>query len=205
MEGFSFTKIAKFKIILSALAFISLVFLGCDNQQSSDYERITLNYLRYFYDYDWEKLSALVHPESIQEFRDLLITTNKSLDSLELNKKGNTDTDTLLNYLRNTNINNVDPNMFLGHFMELALPSKLMKLSGTKLTPQITCLGYVNDGSDTIHVVYKTKVLRNDVSVSGVDILSLKKYNDEWRVLLPYEIINQMKLRLKTQRQRFPF
>jgi hypothetical protein len=178
----------------------SLLFTECTQHHQGSPEAIAAQYVAARYDYDWEKVSNLLHPESLEQFKVMMITLNHGLDSLNRLTGGKTKRDSMLNHIRSDKVQVLSPDMFFKSVMDVSLPTETMRQSSSHLIPTIKSLGYVAEGSDSAHVVQRVLVIRDGVPMNGIQCISLKRFEGQWRVLLPDELRNYMKMRLQTQR-----
>jgi hypothetical protein len=184
---------------LVLLMFLTL-FTGCSQNSQDSPETLAAQYVAARQDYEWAKVSRLLHPESLEQFKDIMTKMNRSLDSVDLLTDQKIKSDSMLNFIRNEKSQALSPEIFFKDLMEKSLPTETMRSSNSHLIPILNSLGHVMEGSDTAHVVQRFYAIHNKDTINIVQLISLKRFSNTWKVLLPEELRSYMKMRLNTQR-----
>jgi hypothetical protein len=129
---------------------------------------------------DWDKCANLLHPDALSSMKrtfaaiinaDVSGGAAKTIFGLKSSEEfaglsGATVFERLMN------------------FMVGAVPDMKTALASSKTT----VLGKVTEGSDLVHVVYRTQIKMSGVEVSEVELMSFKKHGTTWRGLLTAEM-----------------
>ena len=175
------------------ILFIILIF--CNNQNSSQ-ENIALQYLDSFYNCNWISMSHLLHPIELKNFRSMITKSDKEYEILHKDDKFKLISDSVISQIDTVRNKEKKLELFYSTFMEIVFPNDIMKMLNEKLDPKYKIIGVLNTDSDTSYVVYKISVVRQGKRSSGEQVLSLKKYQNEWRVLFQPEIKKMIQDRL---------
>jgi hypothetical protein len=129
----------------------------------------------------WQKFAGLMHPDAL---RDLKQTFAPALEAADA------DSDELRQVMRFfgkpkdvKELLALPPDKFFARFLEGTMESvpRLRKvLSGS----EFQMIGTVYEKDGTAHVVYRGRIKVNEVTVSKVDVISLKQDGESWRMLL---------------------
>lgn len=175
------------------IPFVILVF--CNNQNSVQ-EKVALKYLDSFYNYNWISMSHLLHPIELKNFKIMIIKGDKEYEILHKDDKFKLISDSVTSQIDTVENEEKKLELFYSTFMEIVFPNDVMKILNEKLDPKYKIIGVTNTDSDTSYVVYKISVVRQGKRSSGEQVLSLKKYQNEWRVLFQPEIRKMIQDRL---------
>ena len=149
-----------------------------------------LEYIKASYDYNWEKMSTLIAPENLREFKNANIIVISRQDSISLALDHHVQHDTILDYTRSKATQALPPDSFFVGLMNVAAPTIRMRQSSSYLTPTIVYLGAVNEGDDTLHVILRIRVIKRGILLIDTRMLSMKKGMEGWRVIPPESIVN---------------
>jgi hypothetical protein len=132
---------------------------------------------------DYQKTAELMHPEALEKFRNLLLPlldvpqgADKEQSALPL-FRGAKDV---------AAVKKLSPTEFFASFMGGLIDSEpLLKdaLGSAGMTP----IGSVPEG-DVLHVVCRTSVAVQGVSLSKLEVVSVKRSAGNWRILLSGEL-----------------
>ncbi|MFQ5795883.1 MAG: hypothetical protein ACE5JP_12635 [Candidatus Bipolaricaulia bacterium] len=139
---------------------------------------------------NWDLVCELMHPEAIDKLRNLILPI-----ALEADRSGGGeeffelifgDVDDI-NKLSQLNLQQFCVSFFKGQTLAFALEG----LSNS----EIMTLGYVNEGPEVAHVVYRMNLRFDDfgdddinITMTQIAVISLQRYGSEWRVLLTGEV-----------------
>jgi hypothetical protein len=180
--------------------FILTFLLGSCSQPKDSPESVALQYVSARYDYDWAQVSNLLDQSSMAQFKTNIIALNNFLDSVDLQTEGKVTSDSMLNFLRNERMQSLSSAEFFRALMQTSLPMETMQQSSSHLTPTITSLGHVTEGGDTAYVIQRFYALHGKDTINTVQLISLRRFSGNWKVILPEELRGYMKMRLNTQR-----
>ena len=189
------------KSILLLLSVFSFYLISCQEDNSSPNE-VAKEYFKASYKMDWSKITELMHPNSLSKFRENILAVsgmadsnfkaNNTFDTLSTIKSYHVDT--LFSFLRNSKTPTLSDSEFFYSFCKAVYPYLPQTLN---VQPDsIINLGFLKEGSDTALVLTRINITKRGTELSGIMILSLAKYQDSWRVLLPDELENKLKMQL---------
>jgi hypothetical protein len=180
------------KNILSFSSFfaLSMFLLGCGKGVDPSVENISIEYIKASYDYNWGKMSTLLAPENLREFKNANIAVISHQDSMSLALDHHVQHDTVLDYTRSQATQALAPDSFFVGVMNVAAPTIRMRASSSYLIPTIVYLGAVNEGDDTLHVILRIQVIKRGILLTDTRMLSMKRCKEGWRVILPESVVN---------------
>ena len=195
------------KFIAFWIIILSLCLISCQEDKSSPNE-VAKEYFKASYKMDWSKMTELMHPSSLSKFRKHILTVvgladsnfkaDDTFDTLSTIKSFHIDT--LFSFLRNSKTSTLNDSEFFYSFCKTVYPYLPESLNAQPDT--IINLGFLKEGSDTAHVLTRINITKRDTELSGIMILSLAKYQNSWRVLLPDELENKLKMQLALRKSR---
>jgi len=131
--------------------------------------------LRAIQEQDYVSFVQLLHPDAISQFTKLI----NLLRSAELE-------DERLFSLFSVNtldeFNSTSDTVLIANFLRYTLAHSSKNESPTISDP--TIIGKVNEGDDIIHIVYRNSITANSITISKVQVESLKQSKYGWRLLL---------------------
>lgn len=146
-------------------------------------ESVVQSYLETLKSGDFQKSAELMHPEALEKFRSLLIplveaaADAKAEESLLPLFKGVSDVAAL---------KKLSPaGFFAAFFNGIAEVNPMIK--DALASGNMTVLGSVPEG-DVLHVVCRTSVKVEELSIAKMEVMSLKRHEGNWRVLLSGEM-----------------
>lgn len=169
---------------------LSMFLLGCGKGVDPSVENIAIEYIKASYDYNWGKMSTLVAPENLREFKNANIAVISHQDSMSLALDHHVQHDTILDYTRSQATQALPPDSFFVGVMNVGAPTIRMRQSSSYLTPTIVYLGAVNEGDDTLHVILRIRVIKRGILLTDARMLSMKRGKEGWRVILPESVVN---------------
>jgi|ERR1039458_1893810 hypothetical protein len=189
---------AKYILVIS---FIVIDLLSCNQSSNISPEEITKSYYVASYKYDWSKMARLLDSNSLSNFRNDISKLYSTLDSnfTSWDPLDTINTDTLFHFLRSKNTTHLNNREFFSSFCECVytfIPRN---------NPQpdsIITLGFLKEGKDTVHVLTRIIITKMKTNLSGILVLSLSKYQNTWRVLLPDQLENTLKMQLSLRKSR---
>ncbi len=87
-------------IAFSSFFALSMFLLGCGKGVDPSVENIAIEYTKASYDYDWGKMSTLLVPEDLRNFKNANIAVISRQDSISLALDHHVRHDTILDYTR---------------------------------------------------------------------------------------------------------
>jgi hypothetical protein len=147
-------------------------------------------------------MSELLSPESLLNFKEMIIAIISREDSVYLALNHRVQQDTVLNYTRSHTTQALAPDSFFAGMMNVVEPTNLRPQSMSTVTPTFVSVGAVSEGDDTVHVIVRVSVYvkTEDVSLTAVTLLSLKRMDNQWRVILPDDMSSKATVRLQEPR-----
>jgi hypothetical protein len=132
---------------------------------------------------DFQKSAELMHPEALEKFRSLLIPLAEA-------SAGEEGEDNLLSLFKGVSdvaaLKKLSPAAFFTAFFN-GLTEMSPGLKDALASGNMTVIGSVPEG-DTLHVVCRTSVKVEELSIAKMEVMSLKRHEGNWRVLLSGEM-----------------
>ena len=183
--------------------------MSCQKDITSSPDSIAREYYKASYKMDWRKTTELMHPKSLSKFRKDILTlvgladssfkTDNTFDSLSAIKSYQVDS--LFKFIRNKNTSTLNDSDFFYSFCKIVYP--YIPPSQNYQPDTIINIGYIMEGSDTAHVLTRINITKRKTKLSGILMLSLGKYKNTWKVLLPDELENKLKMQLAIRQSRY--
>ncbi|MCF8355692.1 MAG: hypothetical protein K9H48_14670 [Melioribacteraceae bacterium] len=196
------------KYIVLLLSILPLFLISCQEDNFSPNE-VAKEYFKASYKMDWSKITKLMHPNSLSKFRKNILTVavmadsnfkaDDTFDTLSTIKSYHVDT--LFSFLRNNKTSTLSDSEFFYSYCKTVYPNLQQSLN---VQPDsIINLGFLKEGFDTAHVLTRINITKSGTELSGIMILSLAKHQNSWRVLLPDELENKLKMQLAIRRTKY--
>jgi hypothetical protein len=165
-------------ICVLAYIFIFSVIQGCARDESlrgESPEEVAKASLEYGYKGDWSAYARLMHPEALAEFKRKLrpiIAADMSGRIAEF-------------FLGVKDFPQFEAMSEIAVFEEMISNStkKFPQAAGLIKTTDYSIIGSVPEGADLVHVVYRFGVKSEQLS-TVVEVISLRRYQGGWRLLL---------------------
>jgi hypothetical protein len=197
------------KAFIFFLSILPFCLISCQENNTSSPEEIAMEYFKASYKMDWGKMTELMHPNSLSIFRENILSVagladsnfkaDDTFDTLSIIKSYQVDT--LFSFLKNSKTSTLSDSEFFLSFCKTVYPYLPQSLN---VQPDsIINLGFLKEGSDTAHVLVRINITKRETELSGIMILSLAKYQNSWRVLLPDELENRLKMQLAIRKTKF--
>lgn len=141
-------------------------------------DSVAADYWRAFQDRDFDRAAAMMHPEALAHFRDMMMEIESvSPETTQLMSEG------LSSFEAAT------PEEAFAGFMRgmTALTPEMGDIFGSTRTEII---GHVAENDSTAHVVTRSRMSSAGVDLTQMQVISMRRHEDAWRVLLSGEIGN---------------
>jgi hypothetical protein len=131
----------------------------------------------------YSRAAELMHPEALEKFRSMMLPLVEA-------SAGTDEANSLLAFFRGVKdveaLKKLSPaELFAAFFAGIAEASPAMKEALS--TASTTTIGSVPEG-DVVHVVSRTSVTAEGIVINKMEVVSLKRAGESWRVLLSGEI-----------------
>lgn len=171
---------------LVVLSFFGSLAQAAEPVASPSPESVVGSYLEAMKAGQYLESAKLMHPEALEKFRTVLLPLAEAeQESGEANPA-----DSLLALFRGVPdvaaLKKLPPAEFFAAFFGGVTDANPM-LKEALASGSMTAIGSVPEG-DTIHVVCRTSAAVEGISISKMEVVSLKRSAGEWRVLLSGEI-----------------
>lgn len=162
--------------IAAGLSLALLLAASAFSQTPETPEVIAKSYFAAMQAGNWDKCAGLLHPEALSSMKRTFATILKADESGGAAKaifglKSNAEFDEL---------NGAAIFERLMNFISGAVPDMKTALAASTTT----ILGKVNEGTDLVHIVYRSQIKMAGAEASEVEIISFKKSGTTWRALL---------------------
>ena len=126
---------------------------------------------------EWQAAARLMHPEALEQFRRML------MPAFETDTPGRELRDQFFDGLPSSRIRHLSDTTFFERFFR-GMMTLSPELLGVVQGAEITMVGHVSEGEDIAHVVYRMQMKMDELAVTRLDVMSVKRYGDTWRALL---------------------
>jgi hypothetical protein len=181
---------------MKLLCLLLLLIVTSAFGQSSD-ERTSDEIVRDFNNYslreDWSGMTALIHPDSMKEFRAVMLAMADKPDTIRLlfGVRSKAELDAL-----------TDADMFERIFANLKAAEPGMDAAIKSM--QLVVVGSVDEAPDLRHIIYRVKFDLFANPFTAVDLYTLKRYQKSWRVLLKEEQLRGMAIGIAQAKKAAP-
>ena len=148
-------------------------------QSAETPEQITDRFIAAMRAADWNGMAALMHQNALKEMRQLLAGVFEAPNAGQFRQQ-------LLG------VSTVQQAQALS---DTAVFAALMRMSTQDAdvaellkTAKVQVLGHVNEGADTVHVVYRMAMTINGIPITKMDVMSLARSPVGWRSLLKGDV-----------------
>ncbi len=159
--------------IVSASA--ALFILACSGAAAQSPEQVAGRYFTAMENADWKTCTELMHPDELARFKAVFLPL---MDS----PKGAEGAQELMGLNSAAEFKKLSDSQvfekFLTHMMGKSDMGELMS------TMRATVVGSVMEGKDTAHVLYRMKMNAYGTEVEELEVSTLKRYGDTWRLAL---------------------
>ncbi|NOY88175.1 MAG: hypothetical protein GXO93_02140 [FCB group bacterium] len=132
---------------------------------------------------EWDKYASLLHPGELQRFKDILMPGIQKIIAR--------DTSDMINVLGKSfsakEIQSEPPHQFFVDMMSLVFGIS-PELGNTFKGMVNKDVGAIADGDSLVYVVMKTKMKIGPRDVKEMNVITLSKYNNEWKLNLSSKI-----------------
>ena len=169
--------------VLMGLLVIGLT-VSCSSQDNRPPEDVVREWTDALKATDFAKMAAVMHPEALAEFKEILLPVMQGFqESIAQDTSGVAQVpDSLKQQLQG--ISELAPEQFYPQAMTV-LTSIVPDLRQSLGDLNSTVLGSVAEGDSLTHVVRRTQAsYMGQQMISDVDVVSVKRSNGNWRILL---------------------
>jgi hypothetical protein len=127
---------------------------------------------------NWTMMARLMHPEALKELRSLfdLVLLSQDPGDAELRQQ-------LFGVASAEEAKALPDTLIFANLMS-SVVAEQSGLGDVLATAEVRILGHVQEGADTIHVVYRMSMSMDEISISLMDVASMTRYGTTWRGLL---------------------
>ena len=126
---------------------------------------------------EWNTAARLMHPEALEQFRRML------MPAFETDTPGRELRDQFFDGLSFTRIRHLSDTTFFERFFR-GMMTLSPDLVGVVQGAEVTMVGHVSEGDDMAHVVYRMQMRMDELTVTRLDVMSVKRHGNTWRGLL---------------------
>ena len=149
---------------------------------------------------DWKRYAELVHPDSLQEYKDMWLPILRVATRERPEKQA----DMLSAFDKATDLKAVmalKPKEFLASSMK-GMASQIPGLRANSTDVEEKIIGTLHDGNDRAYVVVRTRRKTDRDDLSRVEVISLKRSGNEWKLMLP-DVVRIMADTFKRRRAEY--
>jgi hypothetical protein len=140
-------------------------------------EQVTARIVSAMRTQDWTAVAALMHPAALAELRSLFDILLVSEDEGAAGARAQ-----LFGVETVAEARALSDTLVFSRLMEALMSQQ--ELGAVLASAEVTMLGHVPEGADTVHVVYRMSMSVSDISISMMDVASMVRYGSTWRGLL---------------------
>lgn len=157
---------------------VVLLPAGLDAQAATETpEDVVRQYTEAMRGGEWQAAARLMHPEALEQFRRML------MPAFETDTPGRELRDQFFDGLPSSRIRHLSDTTFFERFFR-GMMTLSPELLGVVQGAEITMVGHVSEGEDIAHVVYRMQMKMDELTVTRLDVMSVKRHGDTWRALL---------------------
>ncbi len=180
-----------FPLFIFATAMIGLLIAGgC--QQSADVptgeaSKVAEQANSALANMDWDTYSGLMHPDAADEFQNMVFPT---IEAMLPKPSDSVLQDTVVLFGQDISVKALRDKPapeFFAAIMNLVFDN-VPQLRQTFLTMQTQVVGEVAEGSDLVHVVSRTTMTINQGDLEEMNVLTMRRDDDAWRMSLSSKI-----------------
>jgi len=147
-------------------------------------EEIAHTYIRSFADLRLNVVADSLHPSALEKFKGLLITIADAIEAAPANRKP---PPKMLSALFGDDgpqaVKTLPARDAFVRFMS-NLTTFVPQLREMTAGSEYQVLGHVDEGGNVTHVVFRATLRRGETEVTKMEVLSLKRDGEDWKVLL---------------------
>lgn len=163
---------------LCALIAVLLLPAGLGAQAATETpEEVVRQYTEAMRGGEWQTAARLMHPEALEQFRRML------LPAFETETPGRELRDQFFDGLPSSRIRHLSDTTFFERFFR-GMMTLSPELLGVVQGSEVTMVGHVSEGQDIAHVVYRMQMKMDELTVTRLDVMSVKRHGPTWRALL---------------------
>ena len=161
---------------LFTVGLLALVPALLPGQVTETPEQVAARYLHAMSAQQGDTMAALTHPGALKQLRSLLapLVEAPSLDQAR---------EDLLGVHSLTEAQALSDTAFFAAFISHVMHAKTDVMDFLR-DSKIQVIGHVQEGADTVHIVYRLDYEKGDVGVSKMDVFSMRRMGNTWRGLL---------------------
>jgi hypothetical protein len=162
------------------------VCLGRDQKPQRDdaaIEKVVAESMEDSRNVDWKRYADLVHPESLQEYKDMWLP----ILQVATRERPEKQADLLSAFDHATDLKTLialKPKEFFVSSMK-GMASQLRGLNASPPKVDQKIIGTVREGDDQAHVVVRTRGKLDGAEMNRIDVVSLKRSGTQWKLMLP--------------------
>ena len=152
-------------------------------------EEIAKGYMEAVKSGDMEQVGAFMHPAALEKFKGILVQVAAVVTSADAgaDPKKNTAIKVLFGDEKPEAAKDVPAKALFVRFMgNLTAAIPLMRQMLANSTYDF--IGHVDEGANQAHVVYRATLATGGATVTKMEVLTLKRDGDEWKVMLTGDI-----------------
>jgi hypothetical protein len=138
---------------------------------------------------DMERVGTYMHPAALEKFKGILVQLAAVIGNVdaETDPKKNTAIKILFGEEKPAGIKDALPKNLFVHF--LANLSQAMPMLRQMLNDSTyEFIGHVDEGGNQTHVVYRATLTTGGTAVTKMEVITLKRDGEEWKVMLTGDI-----------------
>ena len=166
-----------------ALGFLALpAAAACAQRADEEPVEVAARYVAAMKMGDYETMADLVHPEALSQLRNLFEPLLESPAGPALARE-------LLGVASAAQAAELPDEDYFAGLMRFVV-SQQPGFDEALRTAEVEMLGHVKEGSDTVHVVYRLDLMVEGISLTQIDVFSMKRFDGTWRGLLKGDLTN---------------
>lgn len=174
------------KTIALALAFAALTLSA---RAAATPEEVARGYMDAVKAADMEHVGVFMHPAALEKFKGILVQLAEVIGNVdaETDPKKNTAIKILFGEEKPQTVKDAAAKGLFVHFLtnlSQAMPMLRQMLNDSTYD----FIGHVDEGGNQTHVVYRATLTTGGTAVTKMEVLTLKRDGEEWRVMLTGDI-----------------
>jgi len=148
-------------------------------QNAETPEQVTERFITAMRAADWQGMAALMHPNALKEMRQLLAGVFEAPNGGPMRQQ-------LLGVTTVQQAKALSDTAVFASLMRMTTQDA--DVAELLRTAKVQVLGHVNEGADTVHVVYRMAMTVNGIPITRMDVMSLARSPVGWRGLLKGDV-----------------
>ena len=171
-----------YRCSLLALVFVAVPVAACAQEAEEQPIQVANRYVNAMKAGDYQTMADLMHPEALSQLRNLFEPLFQSPAGPALARE-------LLGVSSAAAAAELPDEDYFAGLMRFVI-SQQPGFDEALSTAAVETIGQVQEGADTVHVVYRMQLTVEGINLTQMDVFSMKRLDGTWRGLLKGDLTN---------------